>query len=103
MVVLLALAGALEANHRLADVYALHQAQPLQLVEDPVDARAAHTPAVAGAERVLDLDRGQRAPLRAKQLEHRPARAAALAAGRRERHLRALDPARLAHAISLEA
>ena len=68
VVVLLVLAHALVADHRLAGLHALHEPQPLELVEDPVDARAAHpaplSRAVAPfAQRVLDLDRRQGALL----------------------------------------
>jgi len=42
MVVLLLPAYALIANHRLAGLHALDQPQPLQLLEDPVHACAAH-------------------------------------------------------------
>ena len=54
---------ALVAHHRLARLHALHQAQLLELVEDPVDARPAHRPRVRVAQRLLDLGRRQRAAL----------------------------------------
>jgi hypothetical protein len=87
---------ALEAHHRAAHPDALHEPQPLELVEDAVDARAAHPAPAPGPQRVLDLERAQRARLPAEQLEQRAARAAALEARLRERRARVLDPG-LAH------
>ena len=59
---LVGVVGALVADHRLPGLHARHQPQPLELVEDPVDAGAAHAPP-AGAQQILDLGRGQRAGL----------------------------------------
>jgi hypothetical protein len=42
VMVFLVLAHALVSDHRLAGLHTLDETQPLQLVEDPVDARAAH-------------------------------------------------------------
>jgi len=89
--VLLVLAHALVADHRLACLNALDEAQPLELVEDPVDARAAH-PASLAAQRILDLNRGQRTRLAVEQLDHRAARAAALVSCGGERRLGAIRP-----------
>ncbi len=58
--VLLVRAHALVADHRLARLHALHQPQPLELVENAIDARAAHPP-LGLAQRVLDLNGRQRA------------------------------------------
>ncbi|HSZ69775.1 MAG TPA: hypothetical protein VK756_05375 [Solirubrobacteraceae bacterium] len=82
---------ALVAHHRLTRLDPRDQAQALKLVEDPVDARAAHR-APTPAQRVLDLQRRQRARLARQQLQQRAPRAAALAARRRQRAFGALDP-----------
>src|SRR5580693_2188940 len=92
VVVLGVVAHALVAHHRLAGLHTLHQPQPLQLVEDAVDARAAHTP-LRLTQRILDLDGRKRARLRLEQLQHRAPRAAALVARFGQRRLGALDPA----------
>jgi len=97
MMVLLLLADALVAHHRLAGLDALDEAKALELVEDPVDARPAHPPRWLAAQRILDLERRQRACLAAEQLEHRVPCAAALATRRRERLLRPLDPGGALH------
>jgi hypothetical protein len=44
MVVVLGVRGPLVADHRLPDLDAVNQAQPLEVLEDAVDARAAHGP-----------------------------------------------------------
>ena len=103
VVVLLALAHALVADHRLAGLHALDEAQALQLVEDPVDARAAHPAALLPAQRVLDLNRRQRARLAVEQLQQRAPRAAALATGRGQRRLGALHPGAGPHVTIVEA
>jgi hypothetical protein len=61
--VILTLAGALIADHRLPDVDTLDETQALELVEDPIDARAADATGRLAAQGILDLDRGQRAAL----------------------------------------
>jgi hypothetical protein len=101
--VILTLAGALIADHRLPDVDALDETQALELVEDPIHARAADTTRRLATQRILDLDRSQRAALVGEQLEHRAARAASVAARLRERQLGPLHPARRAHARTVEA
>src|ERR1039458_5730343 len=88
---LLVLADALVSDHRLTGLHALDETQPLELVEDPVDARATH-PARLPAQRILDLDRGQRTRLAVEQLDHRAARAAALVSRGGERRLGAIRP-----------
>jgi hypothetical protein len=86
-------AHALIPNHRLAGLHALDQAQSLQLVEDPVHARTAHSPALAvSAQGVLDLHRGQGALLAVEQFHHRTASATALMSSRGQCDLGAVDP-----------
>jgi hypothetical protein len=82
---------ALVADHRLARVHALHQAQTLQLLKDAVDARPADA-ALARTQGVLDLERRQRAGLGVEQLQQRASSAAAPMARSCQRRLGALDP-----------
>src|SRR5947209_20558954 len=104
MVVMLALlARPLEAHHRLSRIDALEQSEALQLVEDPVDARAADTAAAPATQRVLDLRRRERAALLAEQLEQSAAGTAALAAGLRQRRLGVLHPCCGPHASTRAA
>src|SRR5664280_793806 len=102
VMVLVLLAHALVADHRLPRFHTLHEPELLQLVDDPVDACAAHAPLRIGAQGVLDLGGGERAALTREQLEHGAARAAALAPGVGERRLGPLDPARARHVRMVE-
>jgi hypothetical protein len=101
--VILALAGALIADHRLPDVDTLDETEALELVEDPIDARTAHATGRLTTQGILDLDRRQRAALVGEQLEHGPPRAAPLAARLCERQLCPLRPRRRAHARIVDA
>jgi hypothetical protein len=98
-----AVVSALEAHHCLPRLDSLYEAEALELVEDPLDARPADRPRAACAEHILDLDRGQRATLASEQLEHRPARAAALAPVGGEQRLGAIDPTGGAHRRTAES
>ena len=89
-------AHALVANHRLAGLHALHEPQSLELVEDAIDARAAHA-SLGLTQRVLDLHCGERARLGVEQLEHRTPRTAALVTGLGQRRLGLLDPVLAMH------
>src|SRR5580700_6006644 len=111
VVMLCVLAYALVTDHRLAGLHALHEPQPLQLVENPVHARAAHdapapTPAPR-AQRLLDLHRRQRTLLHFEQFQQRVPRPAALMSGRGKHRLGALNPAfahcRCAHVHDVSA
>jgi hypothetical protein len=67
------------ADHALACLHARDELQLLELVEDPVDAGAAHA-AVGRAQRVLDIERGQRAVLPVEHVQHRVSRGPAAVA-----------------------
>src|SRR5947209_18701016 len=103
MVVILADGYALVADHGLSDVHPLDEPKALELVEDPVDAGPAHAPRGSRPQRILDLDGRQRAALAREHLQHRPARAATLAARQRQRVLGILQPAGRAHASAADA
>jgi hypothetical protein len=103
VMVILRLGGALVADHRLPDVDALDETQPVELVEDPIDAGAADATGPPATQGILDLKSGQRAALTGEQLEHGAARTAPLAARLGERQLGPLHPARRAHARIVEA
>ena len=91
VVVLARLGDALVADHGLSRLDALDETEALELVEHAIDAGAADGAPLA-AEQLLDFERAERAALAAKQLEQRPASAAAPAAGPRERPLRVVGP-----------
>jgi hypothetical protein len=101
--VILKLAGALIADHRLPDVDTLDETQPLELVKDPIDARAADATGRLAAQGILDLERSQRAGLAGQQVEHGAARTAPLAPRLGKRQLGLLHPAHRAHARIVEA
>jgi len=92
MVVVLRVRRPLVADHRLPSLHPVDEAEALEVLEDAVDARAAHLPRVGLREGALDLHGRERAALASEQLEHRLPGAAALAPGLRQRGLRVLDP-----------
>src|SRR4029077_9141071 len=103
MMMLLGRARALIAHHPLPDLHALHQVQLLELVEDPIDARAADAPPPWVSLSALDIRDAERARLRRQQLEQCAARAPARVTGRCQRRLSALDPpfsVHLSHLVS---
>ena len=88
------------ARHAVADVHAGEQSERDELVEHAVDRGAADAPAVAGAQPVLDVERGERAGLLVEQLDHGLAGAAAPVAGAGEPLERVLRPRLPGSAIS---
>ena len=96
-------ARTLVAHIPLPDLHALHEVQLLELVEDPVDARAADAPPRRVSLSALDVRNAEHARLRRHQLEQCAARATALVPGGCQRRLGALDPlltAHLSHLVS---
>ncbi len=83
---------ALEAGVSLVDREALDEAVLDEQVEHAVDTRAADRLSL-GAQRVLDLDCGERARLAGEQVDDPRPRAAALVAGAGKDALRVLAPA----------
>jgi len=103
MMMLLGRARALVAHHPLPDLHALHQVQLLELVEDPIDARAADAPPPWVSLSALDIRDAEHARLRRQQREQCAARPTALVTGGCQRRLGALDPlftAHLSHLVS---
>lgn len=94
VMVLDVVAHPLVANHRLACLHALHEPQPLELVENAVDARTADRALGLHSQRVLDLGGGQCTLLSSEQLEQCAPGAAALAPSGGECCLRSLYPLR---------
>ena len=84
----------LVAGDAVADLHAREQAERDQLVQHAVDRGAADAAAVAGAQRVLDVQRRERAGLLVEQLDHGLAGAAAAVAGAGEPLERVLGPLR---------
>ena len=80
MVMVAAIACRLEAGDAVADVDPLDEPQLGERVERPVDARDADAPP-AGADAVVDLLRGEAAPLLVEEGDDRRAGAAAAQAG----------------------
>lgn len=91
MVVLGAGAVRLVARDALADVEPQDEPEAVELVEDPVDARARDRAAVLAQAR-LDLVGRERARLRAEQVEHAGAGATATEAGLGQARGRVLAP-----------
>ena len=92
MVVLSARVDRLEAGGSRADVDALDEAVPAQLLENAVDARDPDM-ATLGPKPIEDLLGGQATVLRAKQLDHSLPGAAGAVAASSERRDRPLCPA----------
>ena len=90
----------LVARDAVTDVDAGEQPERDQLVDDAVDRGAADAAAVAGAQLVLDVERGQRAGLLVQQLDDGLAGAAAPVAGAGEPLQRVLGPRLLGVAIA---
>jgi hypothetical protein len=104
MVMLLGRTRALIAHYPLPDLHALHQVQLLELVEDPIDARAADAPPTWAGLGALNVRDAEHTRLRRQQLEKCAARATALVTGGCERRLGELDPfltAHLSHLVSV--
>ena len=70
----------LVADDALAEIESRNDLDPLELIEDPVDARARRA-ALASAKGLLDLERRQRTALMREQIDDRSPRATAPVAG----------------------
>jgi hypothetical protein len=91
VVVVVALAGWLEARDAVADVHPLDESELGERVERPVDAGHPHG-AAPGRDAVVDLLGGAAAVLRREEVDHGPSRSSASQSGCAQPLERGVDP-----------